>query len=85
MKTVDIYHLKLNAGKLISDVINNDEFFEVETEDGVAVVINEREWNVLIEALLHHNSVWFHRKKSSRNINQNHCSFLQNLIITAIL
>ena len=57
IKTVDIYHLKLNAGKLISDVINNDEFFEVETEDGVAVVINEREWNILIESLLHHNSV----------------------------
>ena len=51
MKTVTIDKLKENANELISNVINEDEFFEIETKDGVAVVINEREWNILIESL----------------------------------
>ena len=37
--------------KLLSNVINNDEFFEIETKDGIAVVINEREWKILIDSL----------------------------------
>ena len=50
MKTVNIQQLKFNAEELISNAINNDEFFEVETKDG-AVVINKREWDVLVESL----------------------------------
>ena len=38
MKTVNIQQLKFNAEELISNAINNDEFFEVETKDGTAVV-----------------------------------------------
>ena len=51
MKTVNIQQLKFNAEELISNAINNDEFFEVETKDGTAVVINRREWDVLVESL----------------------------------
>lgn len=51
MKIVSTKELKKNAEKLLSDVINNDEFFEIETKDGIAVVINEREWKVLIDSL----------------------------------
>ena len=29
-------------------------FFEIETKDGRAVVINEREWDILVEALAIH-------------------------------
>lgn len=54
MKRVNIQELQANAKSLIPDVINNDEFFEVETEDGIAVVINEREWNILVESLEMH-------------------------------
>ena len=43
--------LKKDAEKLLSNVINNDEFFEIETKDGIAVVINEREWKILIDSL----------------------------------
>lgn len=51
MKRVNIQELQANTESLISEVINNDEFFEVETEDGIAVVINEREWNILVDSL----------------------------------
>lgn len=51
MKVVDTKELKKNAEKLLSEVINNDEFFEIETKDGMAVVINEREWKILIDSL----------------------------------
>lgn len=51
MKVVDTKELKKNAEKLLSEVINNDEFFEIETKDGIAVVINEREWKILIDSL----------------------------------
>ena len=54
MKTVNIVQLTSDAENLISNVINNDEFFEIETKDGIAVVINEREWDVLIESLRVH-------------------------------
>ena len=54
MKTVNVEQLKSNTEELILNVINNDEFFEVETPNGRAVVINEREWNVLIESLGSH-------------------------------
>ena len=43
MKSISIEQLKDDAETLISDAINNDEFFEVETKDGIAVIINERE------------------------------------------
>lgn len=43
MKTVNIVQLTSDAENLISNVISNDEFFEIETKDGIAVVINERE------------------------------------------
>lgn len=36
MKRVNIKELQTNAESLVSDAINNDEFFEVETEDGIA-------------------------------------------------
>lgn len=51
MRTVDIQELKSTADELITNVINNDEFFEVETNYGRAVVINEREWDVFINSL----------------------------------
>lgn len=51
MKRVNIQELQCNTESLISDAINNDEFFEIETEDGIAVVINEREWNILVDSL----------------------------------
>lgn len=54
MKTVNIVQLTSDAENLISNVISNDEFFEIETKDGIAVVINEREWDVLIESLRVH-------------------------------
>ena len=51
MRIVNTKELKKNAEKLLSNVINNDEFFEIETKDGIAVVINEREWKILIDSL----------------------------------
>lgn len=51
MRIVNTKELKTNAEKLLSNVINNDEFFEIETKDGIAVVINEREWKILIDSL----------------------------------
>ena len=51
MRTVDIQELKSTADELITNVINNDEFFEVETNYVRAVVINEREWDVFINSL----------------------------------
>ena len=51
MNIVTIETLKSNADKLISDVLTNDEFFKVSTPNGNAVVINEREWEILIESL----------------------------------
>ena len=51
MRTVDIQELKSTADELSTNVINNDEFFEVETNYGRAVVINEREWDVFINSL----------------------------------
>lgn len=53
MKTVTIQELQSNAQKLIDNVLNNDEFFEIKTESGTAVVINELEWNILVESLRH--------------------------------
>lgn len=50
MRTVDIQELKSTADELFTNVINN-EFFEVETNYGRAVVINEREWDVFINSL----------------------------------
>lgn len=52
MRIVNTKELKKNAEKLLSNVINNDEFFEIETKDGIAVVINEREWKILIDSLV---------------------------------
>lgn len=52
MRIVNTKELKKNAEKLLSNVINNDEFFEIETKDGITVVINEREWKNLIDSLV---------------------------------
>lgn len=52
MRIVNTKELKKNAEKLLSNVINNDEFFEIETKDGIAIVINEREWKILIDSLV---------------------------------
>lgn len=46
MKIISTKELKKNTEKLLSNVINNDEFFEIETQDGIAVIINEREWKI---------------------------------------
>lgn len=51
MKTVTIKELGENTKELIKNVVDNDEFFEVETEHGMAVVISEREWNVFVQSL----------------------------------
>lgn len=52
MRIVNTKELKKNAEKLLSNVINNDEFFEIETKDGIAVAINELEWKILIDSLV---------------------------------
>lgn len=49
MKRVDVQQLKANADTLLYKALKNDEFFEVETEDGIAVVINKREWDILLD------------------------------------
>lgn len=54
MRKIDIEQLKSDAETIISNVINNDDFCKIETGEGIAVVINEHEWNLLKESLKMH-------------------------------
>lgn len=50
MRTISIKELKNDTNNLINNAVISHEFFKVHTDNGKAVVINEQEWNILIEA-----------------------------------
>lgn len=52
MKRVNVDELKNNADILLHKALKNNELFEVETDDGIAVVVNKREWDILLDMFI---------------------------------
>ena len=51
MRTIPQSEFESNVTKYLADAVVNGVYTKVETTNGVAVLIDEPEWSILVEAL----------------------------------